>query len=67
MYGECKQTWQVLIKNTRNYDANRANKHKRMCQKLCQKELGERVYLDQRTTMCAGLNHESHDHEKAAK
>ena len=53
------------MNNTRNYSANKADKHKRMCQKLCQEKLGERVYLDQR--MRAGLKYEGHDHDKAAK
>ena len=47
MYGECKETWQEYMNDTHNWGANEANKHKRTCQKLCQWELGGRVFLDQ--------------------
>ena len=43
MYGECKKTRQELMGNTRNYGMSGANKHKKMCQQLCQEELGEQV------------------------
>ena len=43
LYGECKNTWQGLMGNTHNYGTNRADKHKIICQRLCQEELGKRV------------------------
>ena len=43
------------MNDTRNYGTNEAAKNKRMCQRLCQEELGKRVYLDQRTAMRDGL------------
>ena len=55
------------MNDTLNWGAYGADKHKIMCQKLCQSELGERVLLDQRATMRAGFNYEGHDHEKAVK
>ena len=67
MYGKCKKTWQKLMNDTPNYAANGADKHKIMCQKLCQEELGKRVYLDQCAAMRVGLNYEGHDHKNAAK
>ena len=67
MYGECKKIWQEVMNDTRNYGTNGAAKHKRMCKKLCQEELGKRVYLDQRATMRDGLKYDDHDHEKAVK
>ena len=63
--GKCKNTWQDLMSNTRNYGANGGDKHKRMCQRLCQEEIGKRVYLDQRAAMRGGLKYDGHDHEKA--
>ena len=66
LYGECKNTLQELMNNTRNYGTNGADKHKRICQRLCQEELGKRVYLDQRAAMRAGLKYEGHNHKKAA-
>ena len=66
MYGKCKKTWQELMDNTLNYGMNGADKHKRICQQLCQEELSKQVYLDQCTAMRAGLKYEGHDHEKAA-
>ena len=54
MYGECKKTQQELMNDTRDYAVNGADKHKRMCQKLCQEELGKRVYLDQCVAIRAG-------------
>ena len=51
----------------RKYGTNGADKHKRICQQLCQEELGEQVYLDQRAVMRAGLKYKGHDHEMAAK
>ena len=53
--------------NARNYGTNGANKHKRICQQVCQEEFGERVYLNQRAAMHAGLKYEGHDHKKASK
>ena len=41
LYGKCKDTWQELMNNTRNYGTNGADKHKRICQQLCQQELGK--------------------------
>ena len=67
MYGECKEAWQELMNDTRNWGVNGANKHKKMYQKLCQKKLGERVYLNQRAAMRAGLKYEGQDHKKATK
>jgi len=67
MYGECKEYWKDLLNDIRDWGANGASKHKRMCQRLCQSELGERVYLDQRAAMRAGLDYKGHDHEKAVK
>ena len=67
MYGECKKTQQELMNDTRDYAVNGADKHKRMCQKLCQEKLGKRVCLDQRAAVRAGLKYEGHDHDKAAK
>ena len=68
MYGECKESWSDLVDDIRNWGANGANKHRAMCQKVCQSELGERVFLDQRTAMRAGqLHYQGHDHEKAVK
>ena len=32
MYGECKDAWLDLMSDTRNWGANGADKHKRMCQ-----------------------------------
>ena len=55
------------MSNTRNYGANGADKHKRICQQLCQEELGKRVYLDQRVAMRDGLKYKDHHHEKAVK
>ena len=43
LYGECKNTWQGSMDNTRNYGTEGADKHKRICQWLCQGELGEQV------------------------
>ena len=48
--------------NTRNYDTNVANKHKRIRRQPSQEEIGQQVYLDQRATMRAGLKYEGHDH-----
>ena len=67
MYGECKEAWSDLVDDVRNWGANGANKHKTMCQKICQSELGERVFLDQRAAMRAGLSYQGHDHERAVK
>ena len=64
LYGKCKNTWQKLMGNTRNCDTNGSDKHKRICQQLCQGEFRERVYLDQRVAMRAGLKYKGHDHEK---
>ena len=66
MYGECKETCQVLMENTRNYFTDGADKHKTMCQELCQEELSEKVHLNQCVAMRVGLKYEGHDHEKAA-
>jgi len=67
MYGECEEAWSDLVDDVRNWGANGANKHKAMCQKICQSELGERVFLDQRAAMRAGLSYQGHDHERAVK
>ena len=67
LHGKCKNTWQELMNNTRNYDTNGADKHKRICQQLYQEELGKQVYLDQRAAMRECLKYEGHDHKKAAK
>ena len=53
--------------NTRNYGTNGADKHKKNCQQLCKEEFVERVYLNQRVAMRAGLKYEGHGHKKAAK
>ena len=53
----------------RNYGTNEAYKHKRFCQQLCQEELGEQVYLNQRAVMRAGLKLEgsqAHVHDQQA-
>ena len=55
------------MNKTRNYGTNGADKHKRICQRLCQDELGKRVYLDQRAAMRDGLKYEGRDHKKAVK
>ena len=67
LYGKCKNTWQELMNNTRNYGTNGADKHKIICQRLCQEELVKRVYLDQRAVMRDGLKYKGHDYEKAVK
>ena len=41
LYSECKNTWHELMDKTRNYSTNGANKHMRICQQLCQEELGK--------------------------
>ena len=55
------------MNNTRNYGTNGADKHKRTCQRLCQEELGKRMYLYQRAAMRDGLKYDGHNNEKAVK
>ena len=55
------------MNNTRNYGTNKADKHKNICQRLCQEETGKQVCLDQRTAMRECLKYEGHGHEKAIK